>query len=340
MSTNAPIYAHAVPVSRTPSGSVWPWVIVIIILIAVIIALAIWLAVRHTNDSSNCKTKTFNLPGAKITAGRTSIQGSWTALENENDVVTLCVSTRPLEFGSDGSVIKTTNVICDSKDSITKEGGTVEITGLTSGVVYNAAMTVTSTDATNYRIYGPKRVFTQTEDDIKAVTFNIRDLNSCIGAVSNSATYTTDPTKEGNYRFGQVGNSSHNTFIIKYEDGEDFNTETDPPLILCKRDNSLDVVLAEWEADNNIHLPAPNEDVRITNVDQCLWGYNSSPPDGASGENRWCLSGPQKVSDNNQTVTENLCLSRSGTSSLSLQSITTGGVTGADMWLNQLYPTS
>ena len=56
------------------------------------------------------------------------------------------------------------------------------------------------------------------------------------------------------------------------------------------------------------------------------------------GENIWCLSGPQKISLQSQTLTEDLCLSRSGTSSLTLNSINTLGVTGADMWLNQLYP--
>ncbi len=338
MSTT-PIYAQAVPVSSTRTSTAWPWIIVVIILIIVIIALAIWLIWRHTQDSGGGSTKIFNLPGAKITAGEHSIQGSWTSLENVNDVVTLCVSTNPLVFSSTGDVIRTADVICDNKDSTTKAGGTVEVTGLTKNTVYNAAMIVTSTDATNYRIFGPKRLFTQIENDLAAVTFNIRDLNTTVGTVSNTGTYTTDPSQVGNYRFGKVGDSSHSTFVIKYEDGADFNTETDPPLILCKKDNSLDIVLAEWEADNNIHLQAPNEDIKITDVSQCLWGYNSSPPDGANGENRWCLSSSQKVNLTNQTLTENLCLAKSGTSSLALESINAAsGVTGADMWVNQLYP--
>lgn len=339
MSTT-PIYAHAVPVSHLQTSTSWPWIIVIIILIIVIIALAIWLIVRHTSDSNGGNTKTFNLPGAKITAGKSIIQGSWGTLENVNDIVTLCVSQKPLIFTSTGDVVRTADVTCDNKDSITKAGGTVEV-AVQNNTLYNAAMIVTSTDTTNYRIYGPKRVFTQIQSDIADVSFNIRDLNTTVGTVSNSGSYTTDPALVGNYRFGKVGTSASSTFIIKYEDGVDFNIETDPPMILCKKDNSLNVVLAEWVADNNIHYQSGANEIPITDVSQCLWGYNTSPPDGANGENRWCLSAPQKVNLNNQTLTENLCLARSGTSSLALESIAaTTGVTGADMWVNQLYSKS
>lgn len=353
MSTTS-FYAQAVPVSRPPEASSWPWVIVIIILIIVIIALAIWLVVRHTNDSNNGKQKIFNLPGAKITANNSSVQGSWTKLENVNDVVTLCISTEPLAFNSDGSVVQNSSVTCDNEDSNNTNGGSIVLQAQ-EGIIYNATMTVSSVDAVNYRIFGPTRVFTQDQKDLnvnsdvtKNPTFTIQNLNA-LGAVSNTSntpSYTTYPNQFGNYRLGSL-NSAPNTFLVKYNDGDDFNTQSESsghPLILCKQNTNLNLVLAEWESDNNIHAIGDDSSSGKIPISQCQWAYNSAllgtpGAPGAQGENRWCLTSAQSISSNTQTQTANLCLTRNGTNGIALSTISSNGVSSANMWYNQLYPT-
>nr|QBK91557.1 MAG: hypothetical protein LCPAC302_01770 [Pithovirus LCPAC302] len=330
MSTT-PFYTTT-PLSTDQCPSVVPWIVVIILLILVIIGLAIWLIVRHVQDSDNDNAKLLNLPNAQISSSSTTISGSWGTLDDENDKVTLYVSQRTLVINSDGTITcNQVTVFCASDNGSNK---TVSIPDgkLSVNNTYNAALIVTSNNAVNYRIFGPVKTFTQDESNLKDVSFNIRDLNNCIGVVSDEATYTENPPFNGIYRFDKPGESSkHDTFLVKYET-DDPNTQVDPPIIICKNNNSRDVVLAEWVSDNDIHLLDPNEDIKILSVNQCLWTYNMAPPNGAAGQNRWCLSSNQSTSSTNQNVTDTVCLARSGTSSLEVITISDSG-----QWLNNLY---
>lgn len=337
-------YVYQVPTGyRQQPGSHWPCIISVIILLLVIIGLVIWLIIRYTRDSNGNDKNDFSLSSAKIRSSGTTISGSWTATNSDEEfTATLYVSEDPLVFQSDGTIVcDHTTVLCD-EETATK--GTLNITtGIKANASYNAAMIFTKDGVDNYRIIGPQKVFTQTGATLvnQPVTFQIRDLDDCVGAVSNTSTYTVSPANIGNYRYGRIFideiNSTMDGYLIKYED-DDPTQITDPTMILCRKPNSLDVVLAEWDgSDNNIHLP--NETATIS-PNNCLWTYNESPPNGAGGENKWCLDTPQSTSLTNSTTNNNLCLSRGGTSSLVLANISSSGATTANSWFNQVYPTT
>ena len=171
-----------------PKPSPWPWIIAIIILLLVAIGLGIWLAVVYTRDRNSNNGRTLNITGAKITAGGSSVTGSWTTLENEDDKVTLYVSEEPFVFLADGTIACNQSAVKCAGD--TGSNKSVTITTLTHENIYNAALIVTNDDTVNYRIYGPRKVYTQTSAEIdNGVIFNIRDLTNCTGNVTSFGTY-------------------------------------------------------------------------------------------------------------------------------------------------------
>jgi len=314
-----PVY---VPVSRTPIGTSWPWVIVIIVLIIVIIALVIWLIIRFNNSSGGGNGRLVAIPGASITSSSGSVSGSWTTLNSEQDKVTLYVSTTPLVFNSNGTVVCNNTNNCTPASAV---GSNNKVSvNVTTGMMYSAALVVTGPDTNHYAIYGPKNVFAQETADLDGILFNIKDLNNVSGSVSNTGTYTESSNDIGIFRYGS-SNASTNTdsqyFLVKYNK-EDDTTYTETNLILCRLatgGNPLNttVKLAEWNQDTPIKIylqgsTNPDDPANQIQLSSCQWSYNDSPPPGADGLNAWCLRSQQTTSATNTATKITTCMSRNG----------------------------
>ena len=308
---SVPIYNLPPTYVTTPSSS-WVWVIVIIILILVIIALVIWLIVRHTqnDNNNNNNNRMVTLQGAGIRSSSGSITGFWGNLSDETDTVTLYVSTKPIVFNNDGSVMCNQGT-CQQASG---KGSTnsVTISNLTINTTYNAALVATGNNTTNYALYGPVKVFTQETAQLNNIFFNIRDLNNPAGAVSTIGGYTETSSNVGIYRLGPTPatTGAASSFLVRQNDNEEPNN-----MILCRSSNTTSsntVVLAEWNSDNT----SPTITYQGTNIPihNCQWSYNDDPPSDAEGRNAWCLTAQQQTVLNNSTFLETLCMARNGSS--------------------------
>jgi len=279
MSNEVPIYAHAVPVSSSSSGYMWPWIIVIIILIIVIIILAIWLAVRYNQTSSGGGCRLTGIQGGSILSSSTAISGSWTAIPNEDDKVTLYVSTSPLAFNTDGTAISPTV----KPVSTTGSNNSLTVTPLTNNTMYYAALVATGSDTNHYAIYGQKIVYTQETVDLTG-NFNILNLNTTGGVTSDAGYKESSP-------FGVFSYEKTNSYIINQSEGQEGK-------VLCRNTGATDTSVAFVEADEA--TPA-----------LCQWSYNDTPPTGVDGKNLWCLKASQSTSTTNVN-SQTLCLARNG----------------------------
>lgn len=352
MSNVTSFYAQPVPVSQSNMTSHWPWIIVVIILIIAIIALAIWLLVRYNSEGGG-NGRLVTIPGASIKSSSTSITGAWGTLNDNEDKVTLYVSTDPISITTDGSVV------CNSSNSCQQASGSgsnnqVKI-DVKPNTAYNAVLIATGSNTNHYAVYGPRKVFTQETANLSNILFSVKDLNNPNGAVSATATYT-ESTDVGIFRYGAINanpndnlsttNSSPNSFLVKYVTGDNgyvpAGQDDDRRYVLCRnflatQPLSNRVILAEWtnptETTQTPVIYAQGADQTNTDnqipVDHCQWSYNDSPPVGSEGMNGWCLKTTQSTSINNATNTQSLCLGRNG-SALSMVTPAEGTV-----WFNQ-----
>jgi len=314
---------------KCPSSTGWIVGLVIFLLIAV--GLGIWLIVLYaTGNVGNKEDRLVSLPGAKITALGTSIKGEWGQLENEKDQVTLYISESPFRFADDGTVIGNAPLV----QKETKTGSSNSITiGATNNTSYNAMLVATGEGTSHYRIYGPKKVFTQAQANLAGQLFNIRDLTRCDGSVSNTGNYTRITTDVGNYRLGLHDNTNKESasFLVRYASPEaDASTKE----ILCRKPGTTDVVLATWTNDDSTDAPVicplgstDCSDSDKIDINNCQWSYNSEPDD-VPGENKWCLTSQQSTTTS-QTSKQTLCLSKNG------KSLAVNSIALSDTWFNQ-----
>jgi hypothetical protein len=334
----------------TTSGSscTW-WIVLFVLFLLVAIGFAIWLLVLylggHVGSGGN---RIVTLSGASITADGTSITGTWGALNNINDKVTLYVSEKPFIFNDNGDVINANSTV--QQDFQVGPNGKITIT-VKNNTAYNAMMIVTGDNTVHYRVFGPKKVFTQIQANLGTNKFHIQNLNSCNGAVSDAATYTTVANAFGMYRLGSANNTNpdSSSLLLKFNEPQD--TETDQ--VLCRTpsatqltqvgfgywvnrlDNSNKPVICSVPNATNtdeLALQCDNSSNAIS-LENCQWSYNSEPTT-MSGQNQWCLRSVGSTTINS-SITNPLCLAVNG-QALAVNN----GLTNTDTWFNQIiYPT-
>ena len=331
------------------------YVIIIIILVLIAIGLAIWLVFRYVFDRDK-KDRTAELNNPKITADNTSITGSWTTVGKPTDKVTLYVSEKPLNPGADGTIpCNTTTVKCSNK---TGSNNSITISAsISPNTTYHCWLIVTGDDTASFKPFS-KIVFTQETSAIRAAQtasapngpnlFEIIDLNSPNGSVSDKPGYTTKGHDIGLYRLGSAiptANSASESFIINYMNMDIPTSDTDikgeTNKILCRMPTTTNIIFGEW-CNHNDGTDAPDigetPDIRIqgkcaldsadvTAADRidstnCIWNYGDSPPSGAEGTNQWCLQAAQQTNATSPTLKENLCMAKNG-KSLDLLNIST-----------------
>jgi hypothetical protein len=315
------------------------YITIIVILFLIGLGFAIWAVIGWTRRRDE-KDRTVTMATPKITADNTSVGGSWGTLSSESDKVTLYVSEGPLNPGSDGTIP------CDGSTvkcaHATGSNGSLTITsGISKNTTYNAMLIATGEDTSSYKTYG-RKVFTQQTSDLPGKLFNIKNLISPNGAVSENAGYTTVIDDVGIFGFGSAetgANAASDSFIIKYDGTDIPNDETGN--ILCRDPANNTLILAEWTnhddpGDNpNIVYDTSAGDTVTIPVTNCQWSYNDAPPTGVEGENKWCLTATQSVSVNNTTEKEVLCMERNGQSiELARSTLTT------DTWFNHFASSS
>jgi hypothetical protein len=335
-------------VGETHGSSCTWWIVLFVLFLLVAIGLGIWLLVLYLGGHIGCSSnnnRIVTLTGASITANGNSITGTWGKLNSSTDKVTLYVSDKPFVFNDNGTV--NTNNSTVQQDSQVGSNGKITIT-VSNNMAYNAMMIVTGDNTVHYRIFGPKKVFTQSQDNIKQKIFNIQNLNSCNGAVSNSGTYATSAVSFGQYRLGPENNTStdNTSLLIKLEE----NNETEQ--VLCRNPTATQltqVSLGYWVNKDATATPvictnpnpttADNTTCNSTSttvnnkisLENCQWSYNSDPSQpNMAGTNQWCLTSLGTTTINS-SVKEPLCLSING-SNLAV----TNGQLNTDTWFNQI----
>ena len=312
------------------------FIIAIVILLLLLIGLSIWLIYIYVRgDVGPNKDRLVRLAGAKIVASDTTITGSWGKLDDEKDKVTLYVSEKPFIFNDDGTI--TANQTTVKSESKTGSNNSADI-NITKNTSYNAVLIATGENTSHYKIYGPKTVFTQTNADLGNNIFNIKDLTSCNGGVSETVSYTTLMSDLGHFRLGPANTDAHKSsksFVLKYGPN-DPNGETNN--ILCRKPLTTMVELGVWANKNTdesaepiICPPGTTGDTCAANekipLNHCQWNYNTLPSD-VTGQNKWCLSTTQSLSNANPNNKDTVCLVRNGPS----MSVT--NASSADTWFN------
>ncbi len=336
------------------------WIAAFIIFLAIAIGLGIWILILYLGGHvGSDDERILTLQGASITAEATTVTGTWTTLNRETDKVTLYVSRDPFIFNDNGQVVDNNGSV--QSDNQTGSNGKIPIT-VSNNRSYNAMMIVTADDTVNYRIFGPKKVFTQVPTNISEHLFNIRDLNSCEGTVSNTGTYATNVINTGAYRQGSNINTSQDgkSLLVRYnvdiETGQTTPELTETQQVLCRVSTATQinrVSLGNWINKGNTTDPPvictlPNEgndnleDTTCTSqnnttntriqTNQCQWSYNTEPSQpNMKGLNYWCLTSLLS-STANTTLTEPLCLTRNGGS----LAVANGQLDTTDTWFNEL----
>lgn len=335
-----------------PSNAIWIGLFIVFLIAA--IAFAIWILILYLGGHvGSDDDRIVTLTGASITAEATSVTGTWTTLNRETDKVTLYVSREPFVFNDNGQVVDNNGSVL--QDNQTGSNGKIDI-AVTNNTSFNAMMIVTGDDTVHYRVFGPKKVFTQVPLNLAGQLFNIRDLNSCDGTVSDSGTYATSVINTGTYRLGSNENTNQDgtSLLVRYNvdiDGNQIAEQTETQQVLCRVPTATQltqVSLGFWinkgtSTAKPVICRVPNadndnlEDTACTNMDDnialenCQWSYNTEPSQpNMKGLNQWCLTslGPTTI---NSSIQEPLCLSRNG-QALSV----TNGQVNTDTWFNAL----
>lgn len=330
-----------------------PWIVGLVILFLIALGLGIWLLVLYLGGHVGCDPdRRITVTNPSITAGANDVTASWGTLSNETDRVTLYVSEKPFVLSSDGTVVNTTGIQQDSK---TGSNNSIDIT-VRGNRSYNAMMVVTNTDTVNYLVFGPKRVFTQTNasllittgTDNERVIFNIRDLDSCNGAVSSSGDYTVTTGNVGLFRLGAPDDTSAGSQSFLVNNGVDPEAPDDTNEILCriptatqltqtgmghwvnKGTNDTPIVCLKDNTDNSTTDCTGDGNSRIDTAN-CQWSYNTEPTNpNMAGMNKWCLRSLQSETLNSTNKVP-LCLVRNG-AALNVAN----GQTSTDTWFNAL----
>ena len=327
------------------SSCIW-WIVAFVLFLLVAIGLAIWLIVLylggHVGGSNN---RSVTLQGGSITAEANSITGTWTTLNNDSDKVTLYVSEKPFVFNDTGNVVDNNGSV--QHDFKVGPNGKIDI-AVKNNTSYNAMMIVTGNDTVHYRVFGPKRVFTQVTANIIDRKFHVQNLNSCNGAVSKTATYTTAANDFGIYSLGSTTNTNQDGKLLLLNHDEE--TEDETSQVLCRiegTNQSTKVNFGYWiNKGNTTEKPvictvpnSNNDELTATqctqtsdkiSLEDCQWSYNANPPlPNMAGLNQWCLSALGSTTSNN--VKEPLCLSING-QALAV----TNGQINTDTWFNQI----
>lgn len=333
-----------------PSSAIW--VILFFIFLAVAIGLAIWLIVLYATkrvNNPNSSNPTIILENPKIVANAAAITGSWGNLTESTDIVTLYVSEHPFRFNPDGTVIVDQTVT--KSQSATGSNNSVNI--VVGGSQTRNAMLIVSRKGTSVvRMYGPVRVYTQTDATIQNYLFNIVDLDTGNGAVSRTGTFVSQ-TVPGNtmgsiagtndygvFRLGSSinKNPSSLSFLVNYQLPNDPNDISNPVSILCQNPTNSQVSLAVWtNSTDAINTPiicpqnmaggCPGANIPIS---FCQWSYNTSPV-SAAGQNKWCLNSTQPLLSG--AVAQTVCLAHDG-QALNMQPLAT-----SNTWMNLLTGT-
>jgi len=351
-------YVTSPEVTECPSSV--GWIVAFVLFLLVAIGLAIWLLVLYLGGhvGKSCTNRTLTLTGGSITAEGTTITGTWGTLNNENDKVTLYVSEKPFIFNSDGTVTNPNNTVL--QDNQVGSNGKINIT-VKNYRSYYAMMIVTGDDTVNYRVFGPKRVFTQVMADISgpSVTtpsqvkrFQIQDLNLANGAVSNAGAYTLYAGNVGQYQLGSNvnTNAASKSFLVNLDEPTD--SESDQILCRLGTGTQTQVGLAYWvnrESSGTAPVLCTQTSTDETScagtnnavvpLENCQWSYNAEPAPStssswsAAGYNQWCLSSVATTTTNGG-VKEPLCLARNG-EGLSV----VNGQINTDTWFNWLLTT-
>lgn len=336
----APVQAET---STGGSSCTW-WIVLFVLFLLVAIGLGIWLLVLYLGGHvSGGSDRTLTVNGASITAEATTVTGTWGTLNSDNDKVTLYVSEKPFVFNDQGQVVNVNGSVL--QDFKIGSNGKIDIS-VKNNTSYNAMMIVSSDDTVHYRVFGPKKVFTQVEANITGHRFHIQDLNSCNGAVSETATYTTAADSFGQYRLGSENNTSQDSksLLLRYDEAQDTETEQ----VLCRAPTATtQVTFGYWvnktsttakpmicsvpnATDTAATCDTPSNNIALEN---CQWSYNSGPsqPNNMAGLNQWCLSAAGTTTINS-SIKEPLCLARNGQQALTV----VNGQTNNDTWFNQL----
>ena len=336
-----------VPTEDCSCPSSTPWIVGLVILFLIALGLGIWLLVLylggHVGGGSD---RLITVTSPSITANANDVTASWGTLSNETDKVTLYVSEKPLIINNNGTVINTADII--KQDNKTGSNGSLDIT-VPSNASYNAMMVVTNTDTVNFLVYGPRKVFTQTNPMLVSnptnaepgTLFNIRDLDSCNGAVTSNGGYTTVSSLAGIFRFGsptEPGNTFASSFLVSH--GSDPSVPDPTDNVLCRlRETTTEVGMGVWIGTTNgvpvvcTRAPANNSTTTcdagtsIPNAN-CQWSYNENPT-AMRGQNKWCLTSPQSATANS-SVNVPLCLVHNNSGSLAVAQ----GSTSTDTWYN------
>ena len=325
--------------TSTSSSSCTVWIVLFILFLLVGIGLGIWLLVLYLGGhvGKGSSSRTVSISGASITASDRTVTGTWGALNNSSDKVTLYVSNKPFVFNDNGEVLNINGVVL--QDSQVGPNGKITIT-VQPNTSYNAMMIVTGDNTVHYRVFGPKKVFTQVQSDLTGSRFNIQSLNSCNGAVSETGTYTTTPTLFGQYSLGSVSNANADSksLLVYFEESSDSETKQ----VLCRIPTATQPTNVSFGCWSNIDsnakpiIYAKSTDVNTCDttsdtiaLESCQWSYNLDPS-GMAGANQWCLSSNGSTTINS-SVKEPLCLAVNG-KALSVVS----GQTNTDTWFNPI----
>ena len=331
-----------------------PWIVGLVILFLIAIGLGIWLLILYLGGHVGCdQDRLITVTNPSITANANDVTATWGTLGNETDKVTLYVSEKPLIINSSGKVLNTPDIL--KQDSKTGSNNTLDIT-VPANRSYNAMILITNTDTVNYLVYGPRKVFTQTNNMLLSspanadpgVLFNIGDLDSCNGSVSSGGGYTMSSSQTGIFRLGTPGTSTNtntnpkaSSFIVNW--GNDPTSPEETNMLLCRiRETTTDVGMGVWINNDDSNGGEPvictrtpttttsgtcDTGTTIPSVN-CQWSYNDLPS-VIRGQNKWCLAAPQSTTANNATNVP-LCLVHNGSTSLGLAT----GSTSTDTWYN------
>lgn len=338
-----------------PSNGIWIALFIIFLLVAV--GLGIWLAVLYftgkVGDNEGNKSP-ITLGNPRITATLDSITGAWGTLTEKTDKVTLYVSEKPFQYDINGNVIVNQTTVQSAFN--TGSDNSVQI-NVGNSESRNAMLIVTREGSEDNLVYGPMKVYTQVEANLSNRLFTITDLNTCNGGVSTVAGFSTQSPSQinntmvsgtndyGVWRLGSNVNSNtmSSNFLVRYNQRDDPNDITTPPQLICRIPNTSSIGLGYWQnetastetpivcRDNPSMFGETGCPMDMTiPLDHCQWSYNLNP-NGAQGQNKWCLSTAQSLMNNG--ARNPVCMSHDG-SSLILTNISS-----ADQWINLLTGT-
>ncbi len=340
------------------SGSNTPWIIGLVILFLIALGLGIWLLVLYLGGHvGNGSDRLITASNLQITANSNDITGSWGTLSDESDKVTLYVSENPIILNSQGVAIAPT----EKPDFKSGSNNSADVKVNGTNRTYNAMLVVTNDDTVNYLVYGPRKVFTQTNTELLPATgatadklFTINNLTSCNGAVSSSGTYTQTIGNVGLYSLGSVEDPTDTTKSFLLNHGSDTTVADPTDQVLCRFSTGsqfnkvgfgywINRATAGTTGPIICKTPNPNNvgttgctgtgNEQISSISNCQWSYNVDPKT-MGGLNKWCLTSLGTTSTTGSTKSP-LCLVANSTS-LEVEN----GNTSIDTWYNTFVTTT